>query len=455
MKKMILMTVSFVSILSFCSCNKDYDKLIVGEWELDKNASYVIKDGDTCYAYSIFDSYRESYDAGNNSNIIVVDTNDERYTVEPKKYTIVQDSIYYFGTDSVPITSKWRLVKINKGKLIQEGYSKSNNFRHREFNKVGFSWASYIFTLICTIIFFLWLVGYLIFRLGGLVLHYWRNRIYQYGEVYENTEDEEVETEELLAIKQALKPNVRDFIKSESGRDELSSMGDGIWQNIRESRTCYRKYSDNDLFIKKDEKNDDMSDENMYRLPNGCIPFDGGVIVLPHIYEFIMSKGRRSKLRAWLRSEEGIEWQKSADGIVWVRDVIYNINSCKFTIWSFDYSINCGSLWFNLRKGLKEVSIGFLIASIIGSIIYLLVDLLSGVNYTVWEGFVYVLFCILFLMIFFLTFFILDYLLVILIKFSALKEGEHFMKKSTIYYKDFAKKVTETNKKRKVYQREK
>jgi hypothetical protein len=58
-------------------------------------------------------------------------------------------------------------------------------------------------------------------------------------------------------------------------------------------------------------------------------------------------------------------------------------------------------------------------------------------------------------MILFLMFFILDYLLVILIKFSALKEGEHFMKKSTIYYKDFAKKVTETNKKRKVYQREK
>jgi hypothetical protein len=452
--KCIKIIIAFLCVLAFCSCNKDYDKLIEGEWELDKKASYVLKGGDTCY-YSPYDSiagnysYRESFEDGNYRPFFVL-TNEERQYGKSKKYNIVQDSIY-FGTDSVPITRKSRIVKINKGKLIQEGYNNSNNFFHHEFNKVGFSWVSYIFTLIGLI----WLGGYLIFRLGGLVLHYWRNRIYQYGEVYENTEDEEVATEELLAIKQALKPNVRDFIKSESGRDELSSMGDGIWQNIRESRTCYRKYSDHDLFIKKDEKNDDMSDENMYRLPNGCIPFDGGVIVLPHIYEFIISKGRRSKLRAWLRSEEGLEWQKSADGIVWVRDVIYNINSCKFTIWSGDDGNNCGSLWFNLRKRLKEDLIGFLIASIVWSIIYLLVDLLSGENYTFWEGFVYVLFCILFLMILFLMFFILDYLLVILIKFSALKEGEHFMKKSTIYYKDFAKKVTETNKKRKVYQREK
>ena len=449
------MTITFVSILSFCSCNKDYDKLIEGEWEMDPKASYVLKGGDTCYfSYdSIYGkySYGESYEDGNFRPFFVL-TNEERQYGKSAKYNIVQDSIY-LSRDSVSITGKSRLVKITKGKLIHEGYNGRNNFIHLEFNKVGFSWVWYVFQLICTIIFFLWLVGYLIFRLGRLVSHYYRTPIYQYGEVYENLEHAKEDTEELLAIKQALKPNVRDFIKSESGRDELSSMGDGIWQNIRESRTCYRKYSDHDLFIKKDEKNDDMSDENMYRLPNGCIPFDGGVIVLPHIYEFIMSKGRRSKLRAWLRSEEGLEWQKSADGIVWVRDVIYNINSCKFTIWSG--GINCGSLWFNLRKGLKEVSIGFLIASIVWSIIYLLVDLLSGENYTFWEGFVYVLFWILFLMILLLMFFILDYLLVILIKFSALKEGEHFMKKSTIYYKDFANKVNETNKKLKVYQREK
>lgn len=443
-------------MLALYSCNKDYDKLIVGEWELDKNASYKIKDGDTCYFSSTFGVYSlwESFDDSNYKTSFYVDTNGERYLGETRKYNIVQDSIY-FGTDSVPITSRWRFVKINKGKLILERYyhHRKDNLVYYEFNKVGFSWASYIFTLICLIIGLILLGGYLIFRLGGLVLHYWRNRIYQYGEVYENTEDKEVDTEDLLAIKQALKPNVRNYIESERGRDELSSMGDGIWQDIRHSRTCYRKYSDHDLFIKKDEKNDVMSDENMYRLPNGCIPFDGGVIVLPPIYEFIMSKGRRSKLRAWLRSEEGIEWQKSADGIVWVRDVIYNINSCKFTIWSG--GINCGSLWFNLRKRLKEYLIGVWIASIIGSIINLLVDLLSGENYTFWEGFVYVLFWILFLMIWSLMFFILDYLLVILIKFSALKEGEHFMKKSTIYYKDFANKVTETNKKLKVYQREK
>lgn len=164
-------------------------------------------------------------------------------------------------------------------------------------------------------------------------------------------------------------------------------------------------------------------------------------------------------MRAWLCSDEGIEWQKSANGIVWVRDVVFCINYCKFTFfwWDIFGGDHIGSFWYNIRRGLKDIfgSIGFWITIIVLSITYLAIDLLSGEKYTFMEGFIYVLFMMLFLMIICALFPILDYLIGILIKFNAIKRGEHFMKRSTIYYKDFAKRVNETNKRDKVYQREK
>lgn len=188
MKKIVLLTLSFVSALSFCSCNKNYDKLIVGEWELDKNAFYELIDDDTCYSDIIRNSnYIYSCTFFDDANIRIgnVDTNElEKYwllflhpyddvcfpydsllltgwnILDTKEwldndsllrrqitYTIYGDSIS-LSIDSVRIIDKFRVVKLNKGKLILEEYDKNNNLRHFEFNKVGFSWVSYVFDLI-------------------------------------------------------------------------------------------------------------------------------------------------------------------------------------------------------------------------------------------------------------------------------------------------------------------
>ena len=49
MKGINKIIIAFLCVLAFCSCQRDYTKLIVGTWELDKEASYETRQGKRHY----------------------------------------------------------------------------------------------------------------------------------------------------------------------------------------------------------------------------------------------------------------------------------------------------------------------------------------------------------------------------------------------------------------------
>lgn len=49
MKKIRILALSVICVLSFCSCQKNYQKLIIGKWLVDDDASYIVEDNKRQY----------------------------------------------------------------------------------------------------------------------------------------------------------------------------------------------------------------------------------------------------------------------------------------------------------------------------------------------------------------------------------------------------------------------
>ena len=173
----------------------------------------------------------------------------------------------------------------------------------------------------------------------------------------------------------------------------------------------------------------------------------------PSIYKFVCSKGVPCKLRKWLRSSEGIAWQNSPDGLIWVRTTIGNINQT---------SIGC-SLTVNgkisgrrfvrefiknplgdFKEAFVEVHLlQFLVCFFVSSIVA--VFDYGGIPESAQDWKWILLFSAVYTLCMIVSAIFIYFICTIMKGFVRLINELRFMRKNTIHYKTISKKVRETS----------
>ena len=128
MKTIKLIALSIISILSFCSCQKEAEKLCIGYFDVDSDASYVVKDNKRQYVSELEDEKAiSSLCFGGKSKIVKV------YF----KNGNAKESKMFFDEDCFIVDGEtYRIIESSPHILIFESNKRnSDNFIHIELKR--------------------------------------------------------------------------------------------------------------------------------------------------------------------------------------------------------------------------------------------------------------------------------------------------------------------------------
>lgn len=134
MKAIKFFALSIFCILSLCSCQKNYEKLAVGKWEMDTDASYEERDGKRHYANDYYKGERVKKCVVTFADGILEINNEKEggssSNVETKtgKYHFDKD---YFYVDGAAI----HIIKLNGSRMVIE-QSNDDELSHVELNRI-------------------------------------------------------------------------------------------------------------------------------------------------------------------------------------------------------------------------------------------------------------------------------------------------------------------------------
>lgn len=134
MKTIKIFALSIFCILSLCSCQKNYEKLAVGKWEMDTDASYEERDGKRHYANDYYRGERVKKCVITFADGILEINNEKEggssSNVEKKtgKYHFDKD---YFYVDGAAI----HVLKLNGSRMVIEE-SSDDELSHAELNRI-------------------------------------------------------------------------------------------------------------------------------------------------------------------------------------------------------------------------------------------------------------------------------------------------------------------------------
>lgn len=425
MKDIKIIVISFLCVLAFYSCQRDYTKLIVGTWELDKEASYETRqDKRQYYDEQIKDSadyakyyYKITFSDAATRDVTVEYADTRNSKARQSKYHIEGDNIYIEG-------ERIHIVELSKRKMILEGHDEDES-THSEFHKSSNDSIS-IFEIVCTVICAFSIIFLFIYFIVRLVLSIVKTirgeKVYRVWDGYpfrrewcdEDKFDEDKKNEHVGQFHEMYHDIIDLYGTSwakvddpvlERGKCILTSMDDCQWETLHDTEPICYNYCYYDFFP---------------------------------IYDFISRIGGRKRIHRWLQSDVGFKWQHSIDGIIWVRDVVYKINCQK-------HSVPRHSFGFVL----KETAEATIITCIIFAILFLVKSWVFG-DEEIKAVILYSLVLGLYVGVL-----VLLYDLSRVMDSIAIKADERFMGKSTIYYKDFAHKIDEINKKHNIFTKSK
>lgn len=421
MKDIKIIVISFLCVLAFYSCQRDYTKLIVGTWELDKEASYETRqDKRHYYDEQIKDSadyakyyYKITFSDAATRDVTVEYADTRNSKARQSKYHIEGDNIYIEG-------ERIHIVELSKRKMILEGHDEDES-AHSEFHKISNDSLS-IFEIVCTVwtaFGMLFLFIYFIVRLvlsivksirGEKVYRVWDGYPFRREWCDEDKFDEDNNNEHVERFHKwfhHIRPSwaKMDDYGLENGKRILTSMDDSQWDTLHNTEPICSTYCN---------------------------------YVISPIYYFIRRLGSRKSLHRWLQSDDGIKWQHSVDGIIWVRDVVHTINCQKHSVPRYSFGFV-----------LKETAEATIITCIFFAILFLVKSWVFG-DEEIKDVILYSLVLGLYVGVL-----VLLYDLSRVMDSIAIKADERFMGKSTIYYKDFAHKIDEINKKHNIFTKSK
>lgn len=426
MKGINKIIIAFLCVLAFCSCQRDYTKLIVGTWELDKEASYETRQGKRHY----YDEQIKNPDEGTKYHHRIsfsdASTRDVRVEIDDPHHPETKQSKYHIEGNNVYIDGeRLNIVELNKRKMIIEGHDEDESV-HSEFHKISNDSLSR-FEIVCAVLTAFGMLFLFIYFIVRLVLSIvksirgekvysvsWNDYSFRREWCDEDKFDEDKKNEhvgqfhkmyhDIIDLYGTSWAKVDDPVL-ERGKCILTSMDDCQWETLHDTEPiCY------------------------YYCNYHIVP----------IYDFISRIGGRKRIHRWLQSDVGVKWQHSIDGIIWVRDVVYKINCQK-------HSVPKHSFGFVL----KETAEATIITCIIFAILFLVKSWVFG-DEEIKDVILYSLVLGLYVGVL-----VLLYDLSRVMDSIAIKADDRFMGKSTIYYKDFAHKIDEINKKHNIFTKSK
>lgn len=320
MKAFRIIAVSLFCALVFCSCSDNSKKLESGTWELDAKASYEVRNNKRHYFdEQITDStkledhkYIMDFDDGE-AFIYTKDSKGEEH--KKYKYHTDKEHFYIDGTECT-------IIKLSDKKLIFE-CSDDDELIHYEFDNMYYSpflhdWLFWFGIIWMIVIFVAVAVGSFRGILG------WNSTPFDINE----PEDEESLSDETIQLMGNCKDYVDHYIETDKGMNEICEINDGLWHTMRTGRVFWRKVSEGELYLMSN--NESGEKKVIAQLPDGKIPFEGGLTRLNRIRKFVIGKGNPRNVRRWLQTKEGLDWQNTADGIIWTREQVFIDNQNSF-----------------------------------------------------------------------------------------------------------------------------
>lgn len=354
MKNGRLLLILLLCVFAFSSCTKDYSELIEGTWELDAKASYKVKNNKRQYfdeqmndsaKFADYKCFAE-FDDGEVFFYSKEPNGEKKYT---RKYHLDKDCFYIDGVKNT-------IIKLNDSKLVFECRER-NELIHYEFDNMYYRpflsdwlfWICFIWTIV---VFVAVAVGSFRGYLGWVSNPPFND--------FDNTQVNESLSDENIQMVEKCKFFVDKIIESDEGMNSLCDKNDAFWQQIKDSSYFSRKLEDREVCVT-------CGDEELV-LPDGEFFFEGGLTRAPRIYNFVNSKGSTKELRRWLRTKEGLDWQNSADGLIWTRDQVF-ISNCNSH--ARKKQLKSKKFW---TENLKESLIWSLISSLIGLVVFIIVE---------------------------------------------------------------------------------
>ena len=359
MKAFKIIATSLFCVLALYSCQDNNDKLESGTWEPDAKASYEVRNNKRHY----FDEWINDTTKLEDYKYILdfEDGNVFIYSKEPKgeerksyKYHADKDHFYIDG-------SEYTIIKLSDSKLILE-CGDDDELVHCEFDNLYYSpfingWLFWFQIIGMVVVFVAVAVGSFRGILG------W-NSTPSYD--FDESQDEEHPNDEEIQLMEDCKDYVNHYIESNEGMNEICEIDDGLWQTMRDGRFFWRRVSEGESYLMSN--NESGEKKVIAQLPDGMIPFEGGLPRLRRIRNYVIEKGSPRDLRKWLRTREGLDWQNTADGIIWTREQVFIDNRNSY---ARKWQLKSKEEWMEL---LKPSLIWSAVWSVIWFVVFCLVE---------------------------------------------------------------------------------
>lgn len=141
MKVLRIITLSLFCTLLFCSCQKNYPKLIIGKWDIDANASYFVENNKRKYCNE-YPNENFTMQFLENGQVEISEGNEKK------------NALYHFDGDFFYVKGEAvHILKMNnKRMVIESDKNDPNDFAHFEFNRKDYnSFEKFFLNIKCSL----------------------------------------------------------------------------------------------------------------------------------------------------------------------------------------------------------------------------------------------------------------------------------------------------------------